>query len=251
MYTKWSDVFALNGWGSVYLGNHDQPRMVSRWGNDDPKYRETSAKLLFTFLLTMRATPFVYYGDELGMTNIRFESISDYRDIETLNWYKLLKSKGEDVSVYLKGWQLTARDNGRTPFQWDTSPNGGFSTSSPWIKINPNYITVNEKLQEKDPESILNYFRKMIQLRKSNKILVYGEYKLLDKDNPQVYAFTRGSDSDRVLVLLNFSKENVAWNIPEAMKLSSHVLINNYPELKTDKSTVSMNAYQAVVVQLK
>ncbi|MDD4971296.1 MAG: alpha-glucosidase [Paludibacter sp.] len=251
VYTKWSDVFAQKGWGSIYLGNHDQPRMVSRWGNDDPAYREASAKMLFTFLLSMRATPYVYYGDELGMTNIRFNNISDYRDIETLNWYKLLKSKGEDISVYLKGWQLTARDNGRTPFQWDAGTNAGFSTSLPWIKINPDYITVNEHLQENDPQSILNYFRKMIHVRKGNKILVYGDYKLLDKDNPQVYAFTRGSGSNRVLVLLNFSKETVVWNIPDDLKLSSHILINNYPELKTFGHAVSLNAYQAICVELK
>lgn len=250
-YTKWSDVFAQKGWGSIYLGNHDQPRMVSRWGNDEPQYREVSAKMLFTFLLSMRATPYIYFGDELGMTNIRFENIADYRDIETINWYKLLKSKGEDMSVYMKGWQLTARDNGRTPFQWDATQNAGFSTGKPWIKVNQNYSIVNEQNEENDPQSVLNYFRKMIQLRKDNKTFVYGEYELLDKSNPQVYAYTRGSGADKILVLLNFSKDQVVWKIADQLKLSNKVLIDNYPDLKKDNNTVTLNAYQAVCVKLK
>ncbi|MBL7775918.1 MAG: alpha-glucosidase, partial [Saprospiraceae bacterium] len=131
VYSRWSDVFAEKGWGSIYLGNHDQPRMVSRWGNDSPEYWAPSAKLLHTFLLSMRATPFLYHGDEIGMTNLRLDTIADYRDIETLSWYKLLSEKGENLASYLEDWKLTARENGRSPFQWNDRPNGGFTTGTP------------------------------------------------------------------------------------------------------------------------
>ena len=148
IYSKWDAVFADKGWGTIYLGNHDQPRMTTRWGNDSPQWRELSSKMLTTFLLTMRATPYYYGGDELGMTNIKFDKIEDYRDIESLNWYKLEKSSG-DVQRFIEAQKITARDNGRTPFQWDASSNAGFTTGTPWLKVNPNYTTVNVAAEDK------------------------------------------------------------------------------------------------------
>ncbi|HNQ84098.1 MAG TPA: alpha-glucosidase, partial [Bacteroidales bacterium] len=167
VYSLWDSVFAEKGWGTIYLGNHDQPRMVTRWGNDSPEFRELSSKMLTTFLLTMRGTPYYYFGDELGMKNIRFDHIEDYRDIESVNMYQQVKERGGDLQAFLEAQKISARDNGRTPFQWDDSPNAGFTSGTPWLKVNPDYITVNAAAQENDPNSVLNYFRKLIILRKN------------------------------------------------------------------------------------
>lgn len=251
IYSKWDSVFAEKGWGTIYLGNHDQPRMVTRWGNDTPEYRELSSKMLTTFILTMRATPYYYFGDELGMSNIKFDRIDDYKDIESISMYQMTKNNGGDLNKFLEAQKISARDNGRTPFQWNATSNTGFTTGIPWIKINENHSTINVDAEEKDPNSCLNYFRKMVQLRKNNKALVYGKYTLLDKFNPEIYAYTRGTGADKMLVLLNFSKNQVIWKIADQLKISDNVLINNYPELKKDKNTVMLNAYQAVCIQLK
>ena len=191
VYSKWDSVFAEKGWGTIYLGNHDQPRMVTRWGNDTPEFRELSSKMLTTFLMTMRATPFYYYGDELGMNNIKFDKIEDYQDIESINMYQQTKNRGGDLKEFIEAQKFSARDNGRTPFQWDDSPNAGFTSGTPWLKVNSNYTTVNAAAQERDSSSVLNYFRKVVKLRKENQLLIYGKYSLLDRDNPDVYAYTR------------------------------------------------------------
>ena len=250
IYSKWDSVFADKGWGTIYLGNHDQPRMLSRWGNDDPKYSVASSKLLTTFLMTMRATPYYYFGDELGMSNIKFDKIEDYKDIESINMYKQIQAKGGDVKEFLEAQKIGARDNGRTPFQWDATPNAGFTTGTPWIKINPNYKNTNVAAEEGNVNSCLNYFRKIVQLRKNNKVLVYGKYELLDKENPKVYAYTRGEGAEKVLVILNFSKEKVDWSLPEGMSVDATPLINNYPTIEVLNS-VSLQPYQAVILKIK
>ena len=149
--------------------------MVTRWGNDSPEWRELSSKMLTTFLLTMRATPYYYAGDELGMNNIKFNSIEEYKDIESIGMYQQIKNNGGDLREFLNDQKITARDNGRTPFQWDNSNNAGFTAGTPWIKVNPNYKTVNVAGEEKDSMSCLNYFRKLIKLRKENLVFVYGK----------------------------------------------------------------------------
>jgi oligo-1,6-glucosidase len=250
IYSKWSDVFAQKGWGSIYLGNHDQPRMLSRWGSDEPEFRDPASKMLQTFLLSMRATAYIYNGDEIGMSNIRFNDINDYRDIETLNWYKLLKNKGENMDRYMEGWKITARDNGRTPFQWNTTANAGFTTGTPWLKINPNYATINAEAQEKDPKSILNYFRSLIQYRKAHPILVYGAYELLSPDDPSIYAYTRSMDGKKLLVLLNFSKQTVAYTIPDGIKPDA-AQINNYDQLDLKGNVATLKPFQAVILAVQ
>ncbi|HEY2721116.1 MAG TPA: alpha-glucosidase, partial [Chitinophagaceae bacterium] len=216
VYTKWSDAFARKGWGTIYLGNHDQPRMVSRWGNDSPEFKDPSAKMLITFLFTMHATPFFYNGDEIGMTNIRFDKISDYRDIESINMYKQIKTNKGDLKRFLENQKESARDNSRTPFQWDGSAHAGFTTGTPWLTVNPNYTECNAELQETDSNSILNYFRQVIRVRKANPVLLYGHYHLLDREHKQVYAYMRALRDENFLVLLNFSKDDVGYKIPEA-----------------------------------
>lgn len=227
IYSKWDAVFAEKGWGTIYLGNHDQPRMTTRWGNDSPQWRELSSKMLTTFLLTMRATPYYYAGDELGMTNIKFDKIEDYRDIESINWYKLEKNSGGDVRKFLEAQKITARDNSRTPFQWDATPSAGFTTGTPWLKVNPNYSTINVVEEEKDANSCLNYFRKLVKLRKANPVLTYGKYTLLDKDNPDVYAYTRELDGKKILVVLNF-KDKVSFARTGLALSEAKPLLGNY-----------------------
>jgi oligo-1,6-glucosidase len=247
LYTDWDKVFEQEGWGTIYLGNHDQPRMVSRWGNDEEQYREISAKMLITFLLTMRATPIFYYGDELGMTNIRFEKIEDYKDIETVNMYKYIKSQGGDLERFLKDAQITGRDNGRTPFQWDASPNAGFTAGKPWLKINDNYKLVNAAAQNKDERSVLQYFRQLVLLRKHKPVLIYGAYELLDASHPQVYTYTRTLDEEKLLVVLNFSKEEVLYTLPFVLDTGTEPLVNNMLSFRLENDTVTLSPYQALI----
>ncbi|WP_163712767.1 glycoside hydrolase family 13 protein [Mangrovibacterium lignilyticum] len=250
VYSKWDSVFAEKGWGTVYLGNHDQPRMVSRWGNDAPEYRAPSSKMLTTFLLSMRATPYYYFGDELGMSNIKFDSIGDYKDIETLTHYKFLQNTGGDIAEFIESQKISARDNGRTPFQWDNTKNAGFTDGTPWIKVNSNYATVNVETEEIDPNSCLNYFRKMVKTRKDNPVLIYGKYHLLDKDNPNIYAYTRELNGATLLVVLNFTDENQVWDLPKGENLGG-VLINNYNDLAIADGSFKLRPYQAIITELE
>ncbi len=249
-YSRWDSAFAQKGWLSIYLANHDQPRMITRLGNESPEFREVSSKLLTTFILSMRGTPYYYNGDELGMTNIKFDKIDDYQDMSTHNAYKGLVERGGDVNKFLQDQKYYARDNGRTPFQWNNTANAGFTTGKPWLKINPNYKTVNEAAQEKDPNSVLNYFRKMTQLRKSNPVLVYGAYKLLAPNDPQVYAYTRTLDNQTFLVLLNFSATKANFALGKKVDAKA-ILINNYPGLQTVGGQVQLKPYQSVVIRMK
>ena len=252
LYSKWDAVFSKNGWGTIYLGNHDNPRMLTRWGNDSPEYRDVSSKMLSAFLLTMRATPYYYAGDELGMSNIKFDSIDDYRDIETINMYRQLESRGEDLSRFLENQKITARDNSRTPLQWDTSENAGFSTGTPWLKVNPNYTTVNVAAQEEDPESPLNFFRNLIQLRKKELTLVYGEYVLLDRDNPDVYSYIRQLQDTTILVMLNFSAGNAKVNLENLDLSTAQLLLSNYPGRRNGSEAILvLSAYEARICKLK
>lgn len=245
VFTKWDSAFTNKGWISIFLANHDQARMVSRFGNDSAAYRDLSAKMLNTFILSMRGTPYLYNGDELAMTNAGFSEITDYRDMATLNEYQNQLNKKGNIPAFLKRLQFECRDNGRTPFQWDNSVNAGFSTGAPWIHVNKNYTSINAADQEKDSSSVLNYVKKMIQIRKSNQVLVYGIYNLIDKDNPTVYAYTREWKGMKMLVLLNFSnqtsKVNTGLNLAKAKPL-----IQNYSNLNGE----TLQPYEAVIYQL-
>ena len=246
VYSKWDSAFTEKGWVSIFLANHDQPRMVSHWGNDSPRFREVSSKMLTTFIMTMRGTPYYYNGDELGMKNIDFNNIEDYRDIATINKYKETQKKGGDLTAFMTLQKRSSRDNSRTPFQWDSTANAGFTTGTPWIKVNPDYTSVNAAVQEKDPNSILNYFRKIVQLRKDNLVLVYGKYTLLDKDNPAVYAYMREGYGKKMLILLNFKDHAALANT--GIDLShARILLGNYPDPSKDGN---LRPYEAVVYEL-
>jgi len=207
VYTRWDAALGDRVSAALYLGNHDQPRMVSRWGDDSA----VSAKLLFTWLLTMRGTPFIYNGDELGMTNIRFADIADYKDVETRRMYENLQQKGGDVAGFLKDQQLTGRDNGRTPFQWTGGAEAGFTSGRPWIAVNPNFHRVNRELEEGDADSVLQYVRRLLRLRKSEPAFAYGGYEVLGPAHPHVYAYTRSYEGREWMVVLNFSGEDQVW----------------------------------------
>jgi oligo-1,6-glucosidase len=252
LYTEWNDVFAQEGWGTIYLGNHDQPRMLSRWGNDAPEFRIPSSKLLMTFLLTMRATPIFYNGDELGMANIKFENIQEYRDIETLYMYHYLQAQNEDVEQFIKDQQFGARDNSRTPFQWNATPSAGFTVGEPWIRVNPDHVYINQEAQDADTNSTLNYFRHLVQLRKDHPELVYGAYKLYDPEHEQVYTYSRTLEKTGTLILLNFSNELVHYTIPTTLHRKKLELIsNNETSIQWEEQAITLLPWQALIFKLK
>ena len=245
--SKWDEKFLTKGWNTVYFTNHDQSRAVSRYGNDSAQFRNPSAKMLYTFLLTQRAIPYIYNGDEIGMTNIRFKNIEQYNDLQTRNRYNMvLKESKEKAAAYLINQQELSRDNSRTPMQWSSAQHAGFTTVNPWLPINPNYNQVNVDESEKDPNSILSFVKKMIALRKEHKdVLVYGKYNLLDKDNKQVYSYTRESGNKKFLVLLNFtsatSKANTGIDLSKVK-----LLISNYEKAAADGN---LRPYEAAVFE--
>jgi len=248
-FTKWDKSFAEKGWIAIYLSNHDQSRFINRYGSDKPEFKDYSAKLLNTFILSMRGTPYTYYGDELGMTNIGFTKIEQYKDIAAINGYKKAASDGEDLEHYLKKLNLLSRDNGRTPMQWDASKNAGFSNETPWLPVHKNHTTVNVLNQENDQNSVLNHFRKMIALRKDNLLLVYGNYEIIQEEHPTIYAYSRTLENQKMLILLNFSESESSIELSN-YDLTTKVLINNYSEFSIDKNTITLKPYQAVVLKV-
>ncbi|MBS1661803.1 MAG: alpha-glucosidase [Bacteroidetes bacterium] len=248
VYTKWDSAFAQKGWVSIFLGNHDQPRMLSHWASDEPQYRDAASKMLNTFILTMRGTPYCYYGDELGMSNIKFDNIHDYRDIATINKYLELKHNGGDTAAFIQSQKRSSRDNGRTPFQWDATPNAGFTTGTPWLKVNPNYTTLNQQAQAQEPSSILNYFKKLTQLRHTTPALTYGAYTLIDPSNPNVYAYTRQYENKTYLILLNFKSHPSPIFLPTSIDLTTATpVLSNYP---THPPTTTLQPYEALIYDL-
>lgn len=251
--TRWQKELENGGWNSLYLSNHDQPRSVSRFG-DDSMYRVESAKLLATFLHTLQGTPYVYQGEEIGMTNVKFETISDYRDIETLNVYQeFVWEKGLAPPVVMDMIYAQGRDNARTPMQWDASPHAGFTTGIPWIKVNPNYKAINVKQALTDSNSIFYYYQQLIRLRRENPVIVYGRYDLLLDDHPEIYAFTRTWEKDRLLVVLNFSQNRPIFELPGSVIFTGNeLLIGNYEvDLAEDIHRLVLKPFEARVYRLQ
>ena len=250
--TRWQKDLQEVGWNSIYLTNHDQPRAVSRFGNDGA-YRVQSAKLLATFTHLLQGTPYIYQGEEIGMTNVAFGSIEDYRDLETINMYReLVEEKGAAPDEVLAIIHAKSRDNARTPLQWDDSEHAGFSSHIPWISVNPNYAAINVQQALTDPDSIFYYYQKLIRLRKENPVFVYGGYELILEEHPQIYAFTRTLDDDRLLVMLNFSEESPYFSLPGQISFTSQdLLISNYPVDPTqDIRSMTLRPYEARVYRL-
>ena len=250
--TRWQKDLEDVGWNSLYLSNHDQPRAVSRFG-DDGRYRVESAKLLATFLHMLRGTPYVYQGEEIGMTNVRFAAIDDYRDIETLNMYReFVEQKGVDPQVVMAMIHAKSRDNARTPMQWDAGEHAGFTTGTPWMKVNPNYEAINVAQALADRQSIFAYYRQLIRLRKANPAIVYGTYDLILDAHEQVYAFTRTLDDDRLLVVLNFTPNTPVFALPTHIAFSGkELLISNYAvDLAEDIRLLTLRPFEGRVYRL-
>ncbi|MEH7222274.1 alpha-glucosidase [Bacillus sp. JJ1566] len=254
-FSKWQYGLEGKGWNSLYLNNHDQPRMVSRFG-DDKNYRVESAKMLATFLHMLKGTPYVYQGEEFGMTNVRFETIEEYNDIEILNMYKeTVIDGGADHDKVMESIYIKGRDNARTPVQWDDSEHAGFTTGTPWLKVNPNYTEINAKQALADPNSIFYYYQQLIKLRKEHEIIVYGRYDLILEDHNQIYAYTRTLNDEKLVVMCNFTSENTELTLPlDIVPSSATLLIGNYEsnEEKLEKlDNISLKPYEARVYLVK
>ena len=241
---KWQTELHGKGWNSLFWNNHDLPRIVSRWGNDG-KYRTESAKMLATLLHGMQGTPYIYQGEELGMTNVQFEDISHYRDIETLNMYKERLEKGYEKEDIMASIYARSRDNARTPMQWDDTPNAGFTSGTPWIEVNPNYTRINAGKELEDPESVFSFYQKLIRLRKEHPVFVEGEFHLLLPEDPQIFAYTRRLGDTEMLVCANFSDQPAACPLWKEWK-DGRVLIHNYPGEYEEE----LKPYEAVMILL-
>lgn len=248
IFSRYDQEFKDKGWLSIFLANHDQPRMVSKFGNDGPEFRELSSKMLSTFVMTLRGTAFYYNGDELGMTNARFNSIDDYHDVDTRNRYFGLKQKGGNLAAFLEDQKQTSRENSRTPFQWNKDVNAGFTTGKPWLKVNSNFEVINAEIQEEDPNSVLNYFRNLVQLRKQYPVLVHGAYTLLDKENPNVFSYTRELNGKKLLIALNFTDKSSAY-VSGFLMENAKVISSNYPNTSTVDLSV-LRPYESLIIEI-
>ena len=247
---KWQEELQGKAWNSLFLGNHDQPRSVSRFGNDSPAYRETSAKMLATCLHMMQGTPYVYQGEELGMTNVYFDKLEDYRDIESINFFTELTEAGLMTPEYMmKCLMLRSRDNARTPMQWDDSAQAGFTDGESWIKVNPNYKEINAAQQLEDPNSIFHYYQKLIRLRKEKDIIVYGEFEPIYRDDEQIFAYIRRQKQEKLLTVCNFSEKNAEMEIPEEFK-GAECLITNL-DRTVFEGRIVLKPYEAFVLYKK
>lgn len=248
--SKWQTVLDGRAWNSLYLNNHDQPRMVSRFGNDTAAYRVLSAKMLGTFLHMMQGTPYIYQGEELGMTNVRFASLSDYNDLEIHNMYReRVTEGGADPAMVMESIYVKGRDNARTPMQWDDGENAGFTAGRPWLQVNPNYTAINAKAALADPDSIYYYYQELIRLRKSHDIIVYGSYELILADHEQIYAYTRTLGNERLLVLINFSEREASYELEESEFPGQGTrLIGNYETAEEPALRGVLRPYEAQAI---
>lgn len=247
--SRWQTELYGKAWNSLFLANHDQPRTVSHFGNDSPQYRVPSAKMLATCLHMMSGTPYIFQGEELGMTNCPFEALDEFRDIDSLNGYRTWVTNGP--LTHEEFWPcllFKSRDNARTPMQWSAAPNAGFTTGTPWIRVNPNYTEINAEAALADPDSIFYYFQKLIRLRKENPVIVYGSYTLLDEDNPALFTYTRQLDQEELLVMCSFTDQAQRWSMPERF-VNGEVLITNLGREAVADAALTLRPYEAVVLR--
>ena len=246
--TRWQKGLQDIAWNSLYWENHDQPRSVSRFGNDSDEYREISAKMLATCIHMMQGTPYVYQGEELGMTNCPFNTLDNFRDLESINAFHELTEQGkmteEDMMAAIS---YKGRDNARTPMQWDDSAYAGFSTANPWIMVNPNYTKINAKDQVNREDSVFKYYQKLIKLRHESKLIVYGTYDLILDDDKDIYAYIRTLGDEKLIVYCNFSENTREVEIPEEF-VNGKVLISNYSDAKANQK-ITLRPYEAIVIQ--
>lgn len=228
--SRWQTGLYGRAWNSLFWCNHDQPRVVSRFGNDSPEYREVSAKMLAVCLHMMQGTPYIYQGEELGMTNVPFKGIADFRDLDSINAYWELTGKGifkeEEMLRFLR---YKSRDNARTPMQWDASPNAGFTEGEPWIMVNPNYGEINAADQIGREDSVFSFYKELVKLRKEKPVIVNGEYRLLDPESEDVFVYERSFHEEHLLVVCSFAEKELLWRLPEEMAgQAAKRVIGNY-----------------------
>ncbi|MEC0169476.1 alpha-glucosidase [Paenibacillus graminis] len=244
--SHWQHMLQGKGWTGLYLNNHDQPRVVSRWGNDS-RYRVESAKMFATCIQMLQGSPYIYQGEEIGMTNIRFDDIHDYRDVETLNFYKIeYEIKGRSHEEVMRDIHLRSRDNARTPMQWDDSTYAGFGDAKPWINVNPNYKEVNVKNALADPDSVLHYYRELIRLRKQHEVIVYGDFNLLLEEHSDIFAYQRTLHKEMLIVITNFSEQEQAVSL-DAPASEPILLLSNYPSTDDPLESLCLRPFEARV----
>ncbi|HFQ5296206.1 TPA: alpha-glucosidase [Vibrio vulnificus] len=249
--TKWQTELSNQGWNSLFWNNHDLPRVVSKYG-DDQRYRVESAKMLATALHFLKGTPYIYQGEEIGMTNVAFESLEQYKDIETLNFYKVKTESGVSHQHMMDAIHENSRDNARTPMQWSASQYGGFSQAKPWIEVNPNYPEINVEQALADSDSIFYHYQKLIELRKQHPAIVYGDFTPLFAEHDSVFAYVRSHQDEQLLVINNFSDQEVSIALPDNLQNKEvNCLIYNYDPLDTLSVTLSLKPYQCYAFKLR
>ncbi|MFI8685464.1 alpha-glucosidase [Rossellomorea sp. NPDC077527] len=249
--SRWQKGLEGNGWNALFIENHDKPRVVSTWGNDKEYWKESATAMAAMYFL-MQGTPFIYQGQEIGMTNVQFPSIEDYDDVAVKNLYRLKREEGVPHQDIMEIIWASSRDNSRTPMQWSDEKNGGFTSGTPWMKVNPNYKTINVEAQEKDKQSILNFYKKMISLKKEEDVFTYGVYDLLLEKDKQIYAYTRTGEDQTMIVITNLSTKEAVCDLDELKVSSSNLLLNNYEVDNHDElSKLTLKPYEARVYRLK
>ncbi|HLU21739.1 MAG TPA: alpha-glucosidase [Bacillaceae bacterium] len=249
--SKWQTGLEGRGWNALFIENHDQTRRVSSWGNDE-KYWKHSAKMLGALYFLMKGTPFIYQGQEIGMTNVQFPNIEDYNDVGMINYYNIEKAKGRPHDEIMEVIWKQGRDNSRTPMQWNQEHQAGFTTANKtWLKVNPNYPNINVAEQLKDQDSILNFYKKLIRIRKENEVFVYGMYELLEPNHPHLFVYTRTLDEEKAIVINNFAEQVTKIELPEWVK-DAQLVLNNYDVQDAEiKQKVTLNPYESRVYLLK
>ena len=250
--SKWQTGLHERGWNSLYLNNHDQPRQVSRFGNDK-EYRVESAKMLGTLLHTLQGTPYIYQGEEIGLTNVHFDDMQDYNDVWAFNFYHDALQQGKSQEEILKLIHNKGRDNARTPIPWDGSYQGGFTSGTPWLKLNPNYTEINVQQALQDNNSVFYYYQKLITLRKEHPVIVYGDYRILLEEDEHVWAYLRRLEKDGFLVILNFFKEEADCILPSELRnKTARLLLSNYEVAEPERlDAIRLKPYEARVYTLQ
>lgn len=248
--TKWQKGLENKGWNALYIENHDIPRIVSTWGNDKEYWRE-SATAFATMYFLMQGTPFIYQGQEIGMTNVQFQTIEEYDDVAVKNLYQIKREEGLEHEKIMELIWASARDNSRTPMQWSDEENAGFTTGKPWIGVNPNYKKINVQKQLQDKNSILNFYKKMIRLKKKHELFTYGAYDLILEDHPSIYAYTRTLEDEKVVIITNLSDREAIFNQENMSLKYENLLLHNYDvDAHSELTTLSLKPFEARVYQL-
>lgn len=249
VFSKWQTALDGEGWNSLFWNNHDIPRIVSNWGDDSPQYRKVSAKMFATFLHFLKGTPYIYQGEEIGLTNTPVSSIEEVNDIESINMYYERLQEGYNEKDIIRAINKKGRDNARRPIPWDDSVNGGFTTGTPWLALNPNYKELNIKKDQQDEESVFNYYKKLIQLRKEHELIVWGDYKELLPNDSQLFVYERSYQGETWLIIINFYEKTTIYENED--QIVETIIISNYKDGGKNLNHLELRPFESVVYKLK